>query len=93
MKRTKRSGDEKQKAKADSLMKQSVLKKRRAKEQEVIGKAFIKAGKANEQKLLDLKGTVSPTAYKRLEIAKKLISSAKQDSLKSVDILKKIKKR
>lgn len=74
-------------AKADSLMKESNKKKYLANQQEKIGKAFIKAGKGNDVFVLDLKGTTTPTAYERLEIAKKARESAKTDSLNAIKII------
>ena len=55
--------------KADSLMKESQRKKDFANQQEKIAKAFIKSGKSTDVKVLDLKGTTTPTANERLKIA------------------------
>ena len=78
--------------KADSLMKSSVNKKSFANEQIKFGKAAIKSGNANQVKVIDLKGTTSPTAKSRIANAQKMLSSSKMDSLKSVSIKKQIKK-
>jgi hypothetical protein len=78
--------------KADSLMKKSFEKKSFANQQIKFGKASIKAGNGNKVSLLDLKGTTTPTAQKRISNAQKMLSSAKQDSLKSVSLRKQIKR-
>jgi hypothetical protein len=66
--------------KADSLMNEYYRKKEFANTQENIGQAAIKAGKGKEVKVVDLKGTTTPTAKERLEKAKKTMQSAKRDS-------------
>lgn len=71
-------------SKSDSLMKESNKKKAFANTQEKIGKAAISKGKENESRLLDLKGTSTPTGKERLEMARKAKESAKKDSIASV---------
>jgi Rad3-related DNA helicase len=71
-------------SKSDSLMKESNKKKALANTQERIGKAAMAKGKGNESRLLDLKGTSTPTGSQRLEIAKKARAEAKKDSIASV---------
>lgn len=78
--------------KADSLMNKSFEKKAFAKSQIKIGKSAIKSGNADKVRVLDLKGTTTPTAKARITNANKLNQSAKQDSLKSVSLRKQIKK-
>ena len=76
----------KQKAQSDSLMRESERKKVFAKTQRNIANAQIKAGTGNQVRLLDLKGTTTPTAQKRLEIANKTMREAKRDSIASVNL-------
>lgn len=76
----------KQKAKADSLMRESERKKAFAKTQRNIANAQIKAGTGNKVRVIDLKGTTTPTAQKRLEIANKYMREAKRDSVASVNL-------
>jgi hypothetical protein len=71
---------------SDSLMRESVGKKMLANQQEKIGRAFIKAGNGDWTKVLDLKGTTSPTAFERLKIARNAKASASADSAKSVKL-------
>ena len=70
--------------KSDSLINESRRKKEFARVQEKIANAQIKRGTGNNVKLLDLKGTTTPTASKRLDIAKKIRQSAEKDSLNYV---------
>jgi hypothetical protein len=76
----------KQKAKADSLMTESERKKAFAKTQINIANAQIKAGTGNQVRVVDLKGTTTPTAQKRLEMANKTMREAKRDSIASVNL-------
>ena len=69
--------------KAELLMEESYRKKAFANQQEKIGNALIKKGKGDETRLIDLKGETTPTAYKRLEIAKKARIEATKDSIKA----------
>lgn len=78
--------------KADSLMNKSFEKKAFAKSQIKIGNASLKSGTGDKVRVLDLKGTTTPTAKARIANAQKMLSSAKQDSLKSVGLRKQIKK-
>jgi hypothetical protein len=71
-------------SKSDSLMKESNKKKALANTQERMGKAAMAKGKGNESRLLDLKGTTTPTGSQRLEIARKARAEAKKDSIASV---------
>ena len=75
--------------KADSLMKESQRKKDFANQQERIAKAFIKAGKSTHAKLLDLKGSSTPTANERLKIAQKAKEEAKKDSIQAEKLRRK----
>jgi hypothetical protein len=79
-------------ARADSLMNESIRKKKIASEQEKIAKAFIKSGNAYKTKVIDLKGTTTPTAYERLKRASNIRQSASKDSSMAVSIRKQIKK-
>jgi len=79
--------------KSDSLMNESVNKKAFANQQIKIGNAAIKAGNADKVRLLDLKGTTTPTAKARIANANKLKQSAKIDSLTSVKLSNQIKKK
>lgn len=74
--------------KSDSLMNESRSKKYFAKTQEKIAKAQIKMGNGDKVRLLDLKGTTTPTAKERLDIAKKLRVSAEKDSINSIKFKK-----
>jgi Rad3-related DNA helicase len=71
-------------SKSDSLMKESNKKKALANTQERMGKAAMAKGKGNESRLLDLKGTTTPTGSQRLEIARKARAESKKDSIASV---------
>lgn len=75
--------------KADSLMKESQRKKDFANQQEKIAKAFIKAGKSTDVKIVDLKGTTTPTANERLKIAQKARVEAKKDSIEAEKLRRK----
>lgn len=77
---------------ADSLMNESIRKKKIASEQEKIARDFIKSGNAYQTKVLDLKGTTTPTAYERLKKAANIRQSASKDSSMAVSIRKQIKK-
>jgi hypothetical protein len=79
--------------KADSLMNRSYDKKSFANTQIKMGKAQIKAGNGEKVRLLDLKGTTSPTAKVRIANANKMKQSAKIDSLTSVKLKNQIKKK
>jgi hypothetical protein len=70
--------------KSDSLMNESRNKKYFARTNEKIAKAQIKMGNGDKVRLLDLKGTTTPTAKERLYIAKKLRVSAEKDSINSI---------
>jgi hypothetical protein len=71
---------------SDSLMNEYRRKIAFANQQEKIANAAIKAGKANQVKVLDLKGTTTPTASERLKIAGKAKDEAKKDSIASVKL-------
>lgn len=79
--------------KADSLMNESASKKGFANQQIRFGKAAIKVGNSERVKVLDLKGTNTPTAQKRIADANKMKQSAKSDSLKSINLRKQIKNK
>jgi hypothetical protein len=79
--------------KADSLMNKSYDKKSFANTQIKIGKAAMKAGNAEKVRVLDLKGTTTPTAKERISNANKMKQSAKIDSLTSVKLRNQIKKK
>lgn len=72
--------------KSDSLMNESRGKKHFARTQERIANAQIKMGNADKVRLLDLKGTTTPTAKQRLDIAKKTRVSAEKDSISAVKL-------
>jgi hypothetical protein len=71
---------------ADSLMNEYRKKMAFANQQEKIANAAIKSGKGDKVKLLDLKGTTTPTASERLKIAEKAKNEAKKDSIASVKL-------
>ena len=75
----------KQQANADSLMRESERKKAFAKTQAKIANAQIKAGTGNQVRVIDLKGTTTPTAKERLDKANKVRQEAKRDSIASVN--------
>jgi len=72
--------------KADSLMNEYRRKMAFGNQQEKFAKAAIKAGNADKVKVLDLKGTTTPTASERLKIAEKYKDEAKKDSVNSVKL-------
>ncbi len=76
----------KQQAQSDSLMRESERKKAFAKTQAKIANAQIKAGTGNNVRVLDLKGTTTPTAKERLGIAGNAMREAKRDSIASVKL-------
>jgi hypothetical protein len=70
------------------MINKSQEKKSFANKQEKIAKDGIKSGN-NSVRVVDLKGTTTPTPQKRLEMANKLKQEAKRDSLAAVSMSKK----
>jgi hypothetical protein len=79
--------------KSDSLMNESLNKKLFANQQIKYGNALIKLGIGGKVRVIDAKGTTTPTAQKRISDAKNLQKSAKMDSLQSVKLRNQIKKK
>lgn len=80
-------------AKADSLMQNAAEKKSFYSTQEKIANAQLKRGTGDQVKVIDLKGTTTPTAKERLAKAQKILAEAKRDSTEAANIYKKYGKR
>ena len=70
------------------MINKAEAKKKFANQQDKIAKSRIKSGN-DSVKVVDLKGTTTPTNKKRLEMANKLKQEAKRDSLAAVSMSKK----